>query len=219
MLRPRVSRNRRFNDYDASVFINCPFDRAYKRLFDSIVFTTIHCGFRARCALEIDDGSQVRIDKIFKIIEECRFGLHDLSRTELDRSSGLPRFNMPLELGMFLAAKRFGDRLQRRKACLILDRDAFRYQKFISDIAGQDIHAHGRNEARAIAVTRDRLRAWSGSPMQGGTEIHRQYRTFKTQLPTLCRDLGLKLAEVTFNDFTNMTAEWLRTDLDAPDGE
>src|SRR5258708_5683890 len=109
-----MAQSSRFNDYDISVFINCPFDRAYKPLFNSLVFATIYCGFRARCALEIDDGSQVRIDKIFAAIEECRFGIHDLSRTQLDNGTGLPRFNMPLELGMFLGAKRFGDRLQKR---------------------------------------------------------------------------------------------------------
>jgi hypothetical protein len=87
----------------------------------------------ARCALEIDDGSQVRIERILRIISECRFGIHDLSRTELDRRNRLPRFNMPLELGLFLGAKRFGNRAQREKVCLILDREPYRYQRFISD--------------------------------------------------------------------------------------
>src|ERR1700686_3205317 len=150
--------SRRFKDYNVNVFINCPFDPAYKPLFNAIVFVTIYCGFRARCALEIDDGSQVRIDKIFAVIEECRFGIHDLSRTQLDKATGLPRFNMPLELGMFLGAKRFGDALQKRKLCLILDRDTYRYQKYISDIAGQDIRAHKSSEGNAISITRDWLR-------------------------------------------------------------
>lgn len=211
MRRPRAKPSSRFQDYETSVFINCPFDRAYKRLFDAVAFTIIHCGFRARCALEIDDGSQVRIDKIFKIVEECRFGVHDLSRTELDKSSRLPRFNMPLELGMFLAAKRFGGARQRTKVCLILDRDAYRYQKFISDIGGQDIRPHDRDLNRAMAVTRDWLRAFSARPMPGGSEIHRQFGKFKRQLPTLCRGLKLKPAEMTFNDLTNIIAEWLST--------
>ena len=34
---------------------------------------TVHdCGFVARCALEEGDASQVRIDKIYSIIAECR---------------------------------------------------------------------------------------------------------------------------------------------------
>lgn len=207
----RTRRDSRFKDYSINVFINCPFDDAYKPLFEALVFAITHCGFRPRCALEIDDGSLVRVDKIFRIIEECRFGLHDLSRTELDRSSGLPRFNMPLELGMFLAAKRFGEARQRTKVCLILDRDAYRYQKFVSDIAGQDIRAHGRNLGPAITVTRDWLRASSSRSMPGGSEIHRQFRNFNSELPALCRSLSLRRAEMTFNDLTNIIVEWLRT--------
>lgn len=152
----RASRNRRSSEYAISVFVNCPFDPAYLRIFRSIVFTVIHC-FRARCALEIDDSGQVRIEKIFSIIERCGLGIHDLSRTELDTRTRLPRFNMPLELGVFLGAKRFGAPLHRRKRCLVLDRDPHRYQKFISDIAGQDIKAHGKRDSVAIKVTRDWL--------------------------------------------------------------
>jgi hypothetical protein len=58
--------------------------------------------------LEIYNSGQVRIEKIFKLIENCQFGIHDISRTELDVESKLPRFNMPLEVGMFLGAQRFG---------------------------------------------------------------------------------------------------------------
>jgi hypothetical protein len=140
----RISGNRPARKFSTGVFINCPFDTAYKRLFDCLVFTIIYCGYLARSALEIDDGSQVRIEKIFGIIEESQFGIHNLSRTELDDLSNLPRFNMPLELGIFLGAKRFGPGIQRKKYCLILDRSAYRYQKFISDIAGQDIRTHNQ---------------------------------------------------------------------------
>jgi hypothetical protein len=208
----RRNRSSRFDDYRRNVFINCPFDSDYKPLFESLVFVIAYCGFRARCALEIDDSSQVRIEKIFRIMEECRFGIHDLSRTEVDRSSGLPRFNMPLELGMFLGAKRFGNRMQQRKDCLILDRDPYRYQRFVSDIAGQDIYAHGRGVGRAIAITRDWLRASASRPMPGGAEIHRQYQKFKTRLPALARESDLRPAEMTFNDLSNIVLEWLKTE-------
>ena len=119
--------------YDKRVFINCPFDAQYKPLFEAIVFAVLDCGLWPRCALEIDDASEVRIDRVFKIIAECKYGVHDISRTEVTSASGLPRFNMPLELGMFLAAKRFGVGRQRKKVCLILDSMPYRYQQFISD--------------------------------------------------------------------------------------
>ena len=103
------------------VFINCPFDAEFEPLFKVILFATSDCGFNPRCALEADDGSIVRIDKLIRIIRECNYGIHDISRTELDRISRLPRFNMPFELGLFLGAKRFGGARQRRKTCLILE--------------------------------------------------------------------------------------------------
>ena len=46
--------------------------------------------------------------KIYGLIEECRYGIHDLSRTKLDEINALPRFNMPIELGLFLGAMRYG---------------------------------------------------------------------------------------------------------------
>jgi hypothetical protein len=159
------------------------------------------------------DSSQVRIDKIFAIIEECRFGIHDLSRTELETTTRLPRFNMPLELGMFLGAKRFGSGQQSLKSCLILDREVHQFQKFISDIAGQDIRAHSRDERQAITVTRDWLRNHSGRTIPGGRQIERDYRRFRSRLPALCRDLKLHRSEMTFNDFTNIVTERLKTEL------
>jgi hypothetical protein len=92
--------------FEYGVFINCPFDAAYRPLFEGIVFAVHDCGYIARCSLEVTDASQVRIEKISGIIASCKFGIHDISRTELDAATRLPRFNMPLELGMFLGAKR-----------------------------------------------------------------------------------------------------------------
>jgi hypothetical protein len=206
---PRAKSNRRSDNYQISVFINCPFDAAYLKLFHSIVFAVIHCGFRARCAQEIDDAGQVRIDKILKIVEECRYGIHDVSRTELDRRNRLPRFNMPLELGLFLGAKRFGAPLQRRKSCLILDRDPHRYQKFISDIAGQDIKSHRRSNKLAIRMTRDWLSTSSARAIPGGDYVYRRYAKFSSELPALCRSLRLKKSELTFNDYANIVTRWV----------
>lgn len=106
------SANEHYND---NVFLNCPIDSVYKELFDAMVFAVHDCGFIASCVLEEADASQVRIDKIYDIIAECRYGIHDISRTELDEVSGFPRFNMPLELGVFLGEKKFGIDAHKRK--------------------------------------------------------------------------------------------------------
>ncbi|MYG08760.1 hypothetical protein F4167_19520, partial [Candidatus Poribacteria bacterium] len=138
--------------YNDNVFINCPFDSDYKPLFDAMIFAIHDCGFVARCALEEGDTSQVRIDTIYNIIEDCRYAIHDISRTELDNTSDLPRFNMPLELGIFLGAKRFGGKKQKKKKCLVMVREQYQYHKFISDISGKDPLAHNNNQEEVLKV-------------------------------------------------------------------
>jgi hypothetical protein len=197
--------------YATDVFINCPFDSLYKPIFEAILFAVFDCGFRPRCALELEDASQVRIDKIFKIISECKYGIHDISRTEVTSATGLPRFNMPLELGMFLAAKRFGAGRQKQKVCLILDVVPYRYQQFISDIAGQDIQVHNNSPQEAITVVRNWLRGASRSKMlPGGAEIYRRYQLFSQELPAVCAELKLQREELTFNDSASIISDWLR---------
>lgn len=137
--------------YEDSVFVNCPFDAEYQEIFRAIVFTVHDCGFLARCALEVDDSGEVRIARINRIIRECRHGIHDISRTDADAVEKLPRFNMPLELGLFLGAREFGVGRQKLKRALILDTERYRFQRFCSDIAGQDIKAHEGSVARRFA--------------------------------------------------------------------
>jgi hypothetical protein len=196
--------------YNENVFINCPFDATYKTLFDAIVFAVFDCGFVARCALEEDDGSQIRVQKIFDIISQCRLSIHDLSRVEIDKSTKLPRFNMPLELGAFLGAKHYGAGVQKKKACLILDREKYRYQKFISDIAGQDIKAHDNNPKIVIRVVRDWLRTYSQVSIPSGSVIWSRYQVFESDLPLLCKELNLNLKELIFNDYVLLVSRWLK---------
>lgn len=200
-------------DYDYNVFINCPFDEAYRSLLYAIVFAVHDCGFTAHCTLEIDNAGRVRIESIYNLIGGCRFGIHDISRTELDEANQLPRFNMPFELGLFLGAARFGTGDQQDKSTLILDREPYRYQKFVSDISGQDIKSHEGSTELAIRTVRDWL---DNSPVEqgvirpGGAKIYERYELFHRELPALCQELHLDPEELTFNNFTTLLVEWLR---------
>jgi hypothetical protein len=194
-----------------SVFINCPFGRVYHPFFLAIVFTIYDCGFMPRCALEIQDASQTRIDKIFRMVAECRYGIHDICRTELDPATNLPRFNMPLELGIFLGAKHFGDPKQKQKVCLILDKEKYRYQSFISDIAGQDITAHEDREDELVRVVRNFLRnASRRTTIPGHLEIIERYSCFKADLPEICAKLGHNPGSLNYNDYSTIVSEWLQ---------
>lgn len=201
--------------YNDNVFINCPFDSDYKPLFDAMIFAVHDCGFVARCALEAGDASQVRIDKIYNIIEDCRYGIHDISRTELDEVTHLPRFNMPLELGIFLGAKRFGVEEQETKKCLVMDREPYRYQKFISDISGQDISVHNNNCEGVVRVVRNWLGDASGrQTIPGGGIIWNRYQGFLEGLPQLTQKFRLEIEDLNsyqaFKVYIFVIVEWLK---------
>lgn len=191
------------------VFINCPFDADYAPIFQALIFTVHACRFQPRSARELDDGGQTRIDKLYRLIEECRYGVHDLSRTELDPVNHLPRFNMPLELGIFLGARRFGDEEQARKRTLILDIEQYRYQRFISDLAGADIQAHGNDTARAIVELRDWLANVSRRKLPSGPHLVRIHEQFRADLPAIAAELEFDAAAIPYVDFERIVVEWL----------
>jgi hypothetical protein len=200
------------SNYDGNVFVNCPFDSQYKPIFEAIVFAVHDCGCVARCALEVDDGSQVRIDKIFQLIDGCRLGIHDISRTAPDAGSGLPRFNMPLELGMFLGAKRYGSARNKRKLAIILDREPYRYQAFCSYIAGQDIRSHGNDPHEAIIVVRNWLRSARTNlqAVPSGGRMAERYHRFRADLPMMCEAQRLDPDSLIFLEFQHLVTGWLR---------
>ncbi len=192
------------------VFINCPFTPDFTDFFNAIVFTIIRSGFNPRCALEADDGSENRFEKICQIVGQCDYGVHDISKTELDAHSALPRFNMPLELGLFLAAKKFGDKNQKRKKCIIFDRVPYRYQQFISDIAGQDIYGHKSSVPVLIGLLSGWLRREKkDSVVPGGNAILKDFKRFQKELPSLCKAIKLKPKEMTFQDYRRMIERWI----------
>jgi len=195
---------------ERDIFINCPFSADYQEFLEAIVFAVARSGFTPRCARENDDGGEVRFEKLCRIIAESRYGIHDISKTEPDPVSGLPRFNMPLELGLFLGAHRFGGKKHSRKKSLILDQEEHRYQSFISDIAGQDIHSHGRSVGRLI----EQISTWLRDQAQdynipGGRAIPAEFDRFQADLPAIAASKRLEPSELTFKDLTNIAVEWI----------
>jgi len=93
---PQVSNtfnNMQPGTYNDSIFINCPFDQPYIPILRALVFAIYRCGFVPKSALVEDNALDNRLDKIERSIENCRYGVHDISRTELNNHN-LPRFNM-----------------------------------------------------------------------------------------------------------------------------
>lgn len=195
--------------YQKNVFLNCPFDDGYKPIFNATIFVVAECGFIPRCALEAYDSGQNRLEKIMEIIADCRLSIHDISSTKLDKANKLPRFNMPFELGLFLGARQYGDQDQQTKKCLVLDVDKYRYQKFLSDISGQDISAHGNDVKKAMEKIRDFLVPFAtGIHLPGAQFLKTRYDAFMADFPLLCGVLHLDPAEAKYGDFVHILQGW-----------
>ncbi len=193
-----------------AVFINCPFDDRYKPFFDIIVFTILRCGFVPRCALEADNAGENRFQKILAIMMDCRLSIHDICRTESDGDPPLPRFNMPFELGLFLGLMHQPGHRRLRRSCVIFDRDRYRYQRFLSDIAGQDIKSHDNNE---LTLVRE-LTAWlrdhaDGRQVPGAAAVERDMHLFPEFVALTLQELELDYNDLTFNDHVNMIRMYL----------
>lgn len=195
--------------FHKSVFLNVPFDRPYKRLFEAAVFAIYDCGFIARSALEDEDSSIPRVEKIYKLIQESKYGIHDISRVTLDTTNRLPRFNMPLELGIWLGAKRYGSERDRSKRALVLDKVDHRYQKFCSDISGQDVRSHNNDPSIMIRNVRNWLRNSSDHTnvaFPGPEKMVARYVQFRAQLPVECKLRGLNWRDLEFSDYSNLVS-------------
>lgn len=194
-------------NYENSVFINCPFDETYTPILRAIIFAVYRCGFVPRSALEADNGLQNRLHKIQSVIAGCRYGIHDISRTELNENN-LPRFNMPFELGLFFGAQCYGNGIQRNKVALIFDKEQFRYQQFISDLNGVDIKAHQNNPDMAIQKVRNWLfTATHRDTLQGYTRIIKDYQLLLKKMAHLLRKLNLDEENLSFNNYCLIVEE------------
>jgi len=116
---------------------------------------------------------------------------------------------MPLELGIDIGCRAYGAG-QREKSFLIFDRDRFRFQTYVSDIAGQDIADHGNEPSTAIARVRDWLRTETGrADIPGAKAMQSRYVKFRTALPAICDRFELDISTLTFADFRSAVGLWL----------
>lgn len=183
-----------------------------------MIFTIIASGYHPRCALDATDGAEVRVSKIAKMIGECDWGIHDLSRVEVD-VAGVPRFNMPMELGLHLGARLLGDGRHRRKRALILEAERHRYDALLSDISGQDIEAHANDPDQAIRCVRNWLsehRAHNAAPLPGAAAMQDDYRRFQAEVGALLAPRRLDPNDLTHSDFLWAVTDWITSRAVAP---
>lgn len=204
------------------VFLNCPFDDAYVPLLSAMIFTTVTCGFQPRSALEDDGAGLMRFDRLCSLVRSCDIGIHDLSRTE-SSTEGLPRFNMPLELGLFLGARAFGGPRQKQKATLLLVKDHHTMGRYLSDLASVDPVADGGTPHGAVEAVRgffQRTLVASGSArrLPGAVAIHARFVAFQKALPKMAKAGGFASNALdplkSYVDYNYAVLDFLSTDKD-----
>lgn len=163
--------------FDESVFINCPFDDEYLKLFRPLVFTILFLGKEPRITKERLDSGRARIEKIIQLVQEAKFGIHDLSRCYARAKGELFRLNMPLELGIDLGCRLKGGKW-KDKRCLILETKRYRYQAAISDLSNSDICPHGDQPERLVACVGAWLEREAGAKPASASSIWAAFLDF-----------------------------------------
>ncbi|PUZ27267.1 hypothetical protein GA0116948_11785 [Chitinophaga costaii] len=201
--------------YPLSIFINCPFDTEYEPLLQAMVFTIYRCGFVPQCALGEDNATDYRLDKIIRYIRHCQYSIHDLSRVEAN-GHGLPRLNMPFELGLFFGAKHFGKGVHRQKNALIFERDKYTYLEFITDLRGVDVKAHYNSPLYVIAKIRHWLKSSSDKQgIPGIAVLWRDFEEFQANLPGILQMAGHQREDILFKDLCLIVEQAINNILQA----
>jgi hypothetical protein len=137
-----------------AVFLNVPYDKEFSHLYIAYIVGLYQLGLVPRIAFEITGGDR-RLDKIFELIKSCPYSIHDLSRVELSSATSLPRFNMPLELGMTVTWQLLNPDQHR---LFVFESEPYRIQRSASDLNGTDPNIHNGTVEGVFREIRNALR-------------------------------------------------------------
>jgi len=167
------------DEFDRSVFVNCPLDEDYDRILQAILFCLVRFGLKPRIATERSDAGEPRISKILDLIQSSRYSIHDLCRCQARYRGEYYRLNMPFELGLDFGCRRYGSGRLGEKVILVLEEQRYRYQAAISDLAGSDIEAHHGDYQIAVRKVRNWLAGMPGFEGIGGARVLADYEEFQ----------------------------------------
>lgn len=198
-------------DFSRNVFVNCPFDLDYDPVLKAVLFCLVRFGLRPRIATERNNAGETRIDKIASLIEASEYSIHDLSRCQAREAGESYRMNMPFELGMDFACRRFAGAPYDRKKILVMEEEKYRYQEAISDLAGIDIVPHGGRHDLAVKGVRDWLAGMKGFPRISEKRVLSEYEDFQEWYAERRRTDGfasLDMREVTVPELLQAMFDW-----------
>jgi hypothetical protein len=167
-----------------SVFLNIPYDKKFEPLYLAYLVGVTELGLSPKATSGIP-GGQARIERIFELVQSCRYSIHDLSRVELDRKSpATPRFNMPFELGLSVAWAKLNP---GRHSWAVFESKKFRMQKSLSDLSGTDCYIH---DGTIKGVMRQLSNYFSRDGQPTVPQMMSTYRKLRSLLPRLMHNAG-----------------------------
>jgi hypothetical protein len=194
-----------------NVFVNCPFDNAYFPLLKPLLFTLIYLRLRPKIS-ETADSGQIRLHTIKNLMAASRYSIHDLSRMEPISRKEYPRFNMPFECGIDFGLRMADEAKYGNKRFLILEKEPHRYQKVMSDIAGNDIKAHSNEPEQMVKAVRDWFKP-TRSAVPSYKEIWLAYNEFEYHYEQILTEQHYDpndIAALTFTDIIENMEAWVK---------
>ena len=164
-----------------SVFLNIPYDFEFENLYLAYVVGLTQLGLAINVALAVPN--QGRLRTIIELIDQSDFSIHDLSRVEVSR--GVPRFNMPVELGLALYRSHITSGQHR---VFLFERKQYRAQRSTSDVNGIDAQIHNGTIRGLMGGLRNIFR--QPSDVTTVPEMVASYRAVRKKIPELKRNAG-----------------------------
>jgi hypothetical protein len=168
-----------------SVFLNIPYDTRFQPLYLAYIVGLTELGLTPKATLAIPGGLN-RLDRIFALIQSCRYSIHDLSRIQIDRNPPpTPRFNMPFELGLAIAWSKLNS---TRHTWFVSESLERRAQKSLSDLNGTDLNIH---DGSPEGVMRELCNAFVRRENRPRVpQMMDSYRALRRVLPTIKQNSG-----------------------------
>lgn len=137
-------------------------------------------GLIPRTVLEVH-GSKDRLTRIFGLIRECRYSIHDVSFVQLEKEAPrCPRFNMPFELGLAVSWTILNP---KEHNWYVLETRPHRILKSLSDLNGFEPFIRGYGvDGTLSALTDIFLRS---TEQRSANELKKLYRSLSRQVPTI----------------------------------
>lgn len=159
-----------------AVFLNIPYDEEFQNLYLAYITGLYQLGLTPHIASEISGGRR-RLDRIFALIRNCRYSIHDLSRVELSPNpSATPRFNMPLELGMTIAWTELNP---ESHTWSVWESSPYRLQMSTSDLNGTDPNIHNGTVEGILSELRSCFVFKNAPPV---TRMMRAYKSVESRV-------------------------------------